>query len=76
MFRDVARLRAPGVNALLVPPADAGALADAITQLSRDKGLRRKFGEAGRRLVENEYSAVRIGTDIVTLYNHLLDCKR
>ena len=71
--RQVARA---GVNALLVPPADAGALADAITQLSRDKGLRRKFGEAGRRLVENEYSAVRIGTDIVTLYNQLLDCKR
>ena len=71
--RQVARA---GVNALLVPPADAGALADAITQLSRDKGLRRRFGEAGRRLVENEYSAVRIGTDIVTLYNQLLDCKR
>ena len=71
--RQVARA---GVNALLVPPADAGALADAITQLSRDKGLRRKFGEAGRRLVENEYSAVRIGADIVTLYNQLLDFKR
>jgi len=71
--RQVARA---GVNALLVPPADAGALADAITQLSRDKGLRRRFGEAGRRLVENEYSAVRIGTDIVTLYDQLLDCKR
>jgi glycosyltransferase involved in cell wall biosynthesis len=60
----------------LVPPADAGALADAITQLSRDKGLRRKFGEAGRLMVESEYSAERVGTDIVTLYDQLLDCKR
>ena len=71
--RQVARA---GVNALLVPPADAGALADAITQLSRDKGLRRKFGEAGRLMVESEYSAERVGTDIVTLYDQLLDCKR
>ena len=59
----------------LVPPADAGALADAIAQLSGDKGLRRKFGEAGRRLVESEYSAKRVGSDIVTLYSQLLDLR-
>jgi glycosyltransferase involved in cell wall biosynthesis len=67
--REVAR---PGVNALLVPPDDAGALADAIARLSGDKALRRQFGEAGRRLVESEYSAKRVGSDIVTLYSHLL----
>ena len=71
--REVAR---PGVNALLVPPADAGALADAIARLSGDKGLRRQFGEAGRRLVESEYSAKRVGSDIVTLYSHLLEFGR
>jgi glycosyltransferase involved in cell wall biosynthesis len=67
--REVAR---PGVNGLLVPPDDAGALADAIARLSGDKALRRQFGEAGRRLVESEYSAKRVGSDIVTLYSHLL----
>jgi len=71
--REVARRN---VNALLVPPGDAAALADAIECLAKDKALRRRFGEAGRRLVENEYSAVRIGTEIVTLYDHLLDRKR
>ena len=71
--RQVARA---GVNALLVPPADAGALADAITQLSRDKGLRRKFGEAGRLMVESEYSAERVGTEIVALYSRLLEFGR
>ena len=71
--REVAR---QNLNALLVAPDDASALADAIDRLAKDKALRLRFGEAGRRLVENEYSAVRIGRDIVTLYDQLLDRKR
>jgi len=71
--REVAR---PNFNALLVAPGDASALADAIECLAKDKALRRRFGEAGRRMVENEYSAVRIGTDIVSLYDRLLDRTR
>jgi len=70
--REVAR---QNLNALLVPPGDALALADAIECLAKDKVLRCRSGEAGRRLVENEYSAVRIGTDIVTLYDQLLGRK-
>jgi glycosyltransferase involved in cell wall biosynthesis len=71
--REVAR---SGVNALLVPPNDPEALADAVGQLSRDKELRRKFGEAGRLLVEREYSAKRVGSDIVALYSQLLGLGR
>jgi glycosyltransferase involved in cell wall biosynthesis len=71
--REIAR---HGVNALLVPPDNAQALADAIAILAKDKNLRRKFGEAGRRLVENEYSAERIGADIVALYGRLASSRR
>ena len=71
--REIAR---EGVNALLVPPDNAQALADAIARLVDDKGLRRKFGEAGRRMVENEFSANRIGTEIIALYARLLGLKR
>ena len=67
--REIAR---DGVTALLVPPDDAQALADAIFLLAKDKRLRATFGEAGRRLVEKEYSAERIGADIVALYGHLV----
>jgi glycosyltransferase involved in cell wall biosynthesis len=67
--REIAR---SGVNAILVPSDDAEALAEAIGCLASDKDLRREFGAAGRRLVESEYSAKRIGTDIVALYDHLL----
>ena len=71
--REIAR---QGVNALLVPPDDAEALAYAISCLANDKDLRRKFGEASRRLVESEYSAERVGADIVALYDRLLGCRR
>jgi glycosyltransferase involved in cell wall biosynthesis len=67
--REIAR---PGINALLVPPDDERALAKAIAQLSKDKALRRKYGEASRRIVEDEYSADKIGAEVVALYGHLL----
>jgi starch synthase (maltosyl-transferring) len=44
-----------GETALLVPPRDPGALADAMTRLLRDREMRRRFGEAGRRRVESEF---------------------
>jgi glycosyltransferase involved in cell wall biosynthesis len=61
-----------GVNGLLVPSDDPAALADAIGQLVRDPALRRRFGEAGRRLVMEEFSSDRIGRQTVALYDHLL----
>jgi glycosyltransferase involved in cell wall biosynthesis len=61
-----------GVNALLVPPDDPGALADAIEVLARDPVLRQTFGNAGRRMVEEEFSSARIGQETVALYYKLL----
>jgi glycosyltransferase involved in cell wall biosynthesis len=67
--RDIAR---DGVNALLVPLDDAEGLADAIDRLALDPQLRRKFGKAGRELVELKFSSQRIGRDLVALYRRLL----
>jgi mannose/cellobiose epimerase-like protein (N-acyl-D-glucosamine 2-epimerase family)/glycosyltransferase involved in cell wall biosynthesis len=61
-----------GINGLLVPLEDAEALAGAIDQLAADPERRRKFGKAGRDLVEQEFSARRIGHDVVGLYRRLL----
>jgi Glycosyl transferases group 1 len=61
-----------GVNAFLVPLDDTEALAEAIDRLALDPQLRRKFGKAGRKLVELKFSSQRIGRDVVTLYRHLL----
>jgi mannose/cellobiose epimerase-like protein (N-acyl-D-glucosamine 2-epimerase family)/glycosyltransferase involved in cell wall biosynthesis len=68
--RDIAR---SNVNALLVPLGDVDALADAIERLALDPELRRRFGAAGRRLVELTFSSQRIGNDVVNLYRRLLD---
>jgi glycosyltransferase involved in cell wall biosynthesis len=68
--RDIARA---DLNALLVPLEDAEALADAIERLALDPQLRRKFGTAGRELVEREFSSQRIGRDLIALYRRLLE---
>ncbi|MCG5239091.1 glycosyltransferase family 4 protein [Azospirillum doebereinerae] len=61
-----------GENALLVPPDDANALAGALETLVRDSGLRARFGEASRRLVESDMAADRVGARTVELYRSLL----
>lgn len=67
--REIAR---EGINALLVPPDDADALAEAIGRLAADAPMRARFASAGRRLVEDEFSANIVGKQIVGLYDHLL----
>ena len=67
--REIARAN---INALVVPPGNAEALADAIDRLAGDPQLRRKFGAAGRQIVEKEFSNERVGRDIVALYWRLL----
>jgi glycosyltransferase involved in cell wall biosynthesis len=42
-----------GVDGLLVPPADAEALAKAIRRLLLDESLRKRLGEAGRKRAED-----------------------
>jgi glycosyltransferase involved in cell wall biosynthesis len=61
-----------GINALLVPPDDPAALAEAIDLLARDPVLRRTFAGAGRGMVEEEFSSARIGQETVALYDKLL----
>ena len=44
-----------GVDGLLVPPKDPGALAEAVIRLSRDFDLRRRLGEQARAKVESKF---------------------
>lgn len=67
--REIAR---HDINAFLVPPDDPQALAAALAVLARDPALRMKFGAAGRRMAEAEFSKARVGEQVVALYNSLL----
>jgi glycosyltransferase involved in cell wall biosynthesis len=61
-----------GVTGLLVPPRDPAALADAITALVRDPDRARAMGEAGRRRVEEHFTADRMVAETLAIYEGLL----
>lgn len=61
-----------GRNALLVPPDDAPALADALGRLALDHGLRARFGGESRRIVETDMTADAVGARMVETYLRLL----
>lgn len=52
----------PGLDALVVPLADPGALARAMAQLVEDAGLRRRLGQAGAA-VADRYTWTKVGQD-------------
>jgi glycogen synthase len=60
------------LNGWIVAPGDPAALAAAISGALEDAGRRREMGEAGRRLVEREFSWTSAARATVALYQRLL----
>jgi glycosyltransferase involved in cell wall biosynthesis len=67
--REIAR---HGINAVLIPPDEPEALAQAIAMLINDRDMRIRFGRASRQIAMAEFSSARIGNEIVALYARLL----
>lgn len=61
-----------GETGLVVPPGDASALARALTTLANDDGLRQRMGLAGRRRVEQEFTAARMTERTIAIYRDVL----
>jgi glycosyltransferase involved in cell wall biosynthesis len=61
-----------GETGFLVPPRDPGALADAVLRLVRDPQMARRFGEAGRRRAQSEFSLATMVGRLERLYDALL----
>ena len=57
-----------GESGLLVPPGDALALARALTVLLENPELRRRFGEAGRRLHRSRFTVDRMAEETARVY--------
>jgi glycosyltransferase involved in cell wall biosynthesis len=66
--RDIARR---GLNAILVPPRNARALADALKELASDPARRRAYAAAGRALVAEAFSEQAVRAATVKLYRAL-----
>jgi len=63
-----------GVTGLLVPPADPGALAEAIGSLLRDRGAAAAMGAAARDRVRRDFSVERMVSSTAAIYRDLLGC--
>ena len=61
-----------GVTGVLVPPGDAGALADAIRSLLSDRARSTRLAAAGRDLVGREHSASAMAAATARLYEDIL----
>lgn len=57
-----------GVSAFLVPPEDPQALADRIRAFLDDKSLRDRFGRAGRRHYEANFSLEKMANGVLNVY--------
>jgi glycosyltransferase involved in cell wall biosynthesis len=64
----VPELVVDGETGLLVPPGDVAALADALRNLLRDKGLRDRMGAAGRARVERAFTLDRCVDGLLASY--------
>ena len=61
-----------GVNGLLVPVGDAGALASAIEKLLASFDLREQMGKAARLKALDEFDERKVTQDIIAIYDELL----
>lgn len=61
-----------GVTGLLVPPADAAALSQALERLLADQALAMRMGAAGRERVARDFRPEAIWDALVALYRELL----
>jgi glycosyltransferase involved in cell wall biosynthesis len=61
-----------GVSGIVVPPGDAGALAEAMLSLYRDPELRDRLGRAARLRIESDFNIATTIEQTLALYRELL----
>jgi glycosyltransferase involved in cell wall biosynthesis len=62
-----------GVDGIVVPPGDAGALVEAVGFLHGNVEARLRMGRAARRRIEDGFTWRHYRARLVSIYRHLLD---
>jgi len=60
------------ITGITVPPKNSKALAEAINILLNDESLRKKYGENGRKKVENEFTKKMMIENVFNVYKQLI----
>jgi len=63
----------PGTTGMIVPPADAVSLANAIQTLIENEEVRKAMGVAARQLAEKEYAIEKIVDQHMVIYQEVLE---
>jgi glycosyltransferase involved in cell wall biosynthesis len=66
---------ADGESGFLIPPSDAGVLADKLELLLRDEDLRKRLGEAGRRRIAERFTLEGMVEKMTRVYDDCLTRK-
>jgi glycosyltransferase involved in cell wall biosynthesis len=61
-----------GDAGMLIPPADAAALADAIRQLLNDQQAQQRMSEAGKKRVREQFNWERAARKTLEIYREVL----
>lgn len=64
-------LAIPGETALVIPPRDPQAMAEALTKLAQDETLRTTLGQAGQAYISEHYTVDRSVREMKALYERL-----
>jgi glycosyltransferase involved in cell wall biosynthesis len=65
-----------GRTGVLLPAEDVGLLARGIESLLGDASKRNRFGAAGRKLIEEQFSAERMTVDYLRVYEEAIDAEK
>jgi glycosyltransferase involved in cell wall biosynthesis len=75
IFTDIPGTRGMGVNgetALIVPPRDVRALADAIIKMYQEPELRVKLGKTGKQFISEHFTITRSVREMLAVYKSLV----
>ena len=62
-----------GINGILAPPKNHELFAKALIHLIEDRELRLKFGDAGRKIVEERFTVDKMVEGTLKVYQRLLN---